>query len=348
MTLKIGLIGCGGITHAHVEGWKTIADRAEIVAVADVAESAARGRAAQIGHPVRVYADYGGLLADKEVDAVDISLPHHLHRDAIVAAAEAGKHLMSEKPLCLTLEEAADIARAARESSVIMMAAHNQLFFPAVLQARQMIAAGDLGEIYMIHSLDCGARRSSLDLNKANWDRPAGPPAATWRADVQKMGGGELIDTGYHPTYRLLFLAGQKPVEVAAMLGTYRRPMQREDTANVLVKFENGVTGKIFTSWAMRAPGARPTLFNVMGEAGQLWGEFDRLYYQPIGFQSPAAIEYAGWDYGRTFAAEIDHFCRAIEEGFEPLHSVAEATETLRVILAAYRSAEEKVIVRLA
>jgi len=347
MILKIGLIGCGGISRPHVEGWKTVADRAEIVAVADIAESAAQERAAQIGHPVRIYTAYEDLLADGEVEAVDISLPHHLHRDAIVAAAGAGKHLMTEKPLCLTLEEAADIARAVKESGVTMMAAHNQLFFPTVLQARQMIASGELGEIYMIHSLDCGARRRPLDLNKAKWGQPASRPATSWRSDPAKMGGGELIDTGYHPTYRLLFLADRGPTEVTAMLGTYRLPLQREDTANVLVKFEDGVTGMIFSSWAIRAPGARPTLFNVMGEAGQLWGEIDRLYYQPVGFQSPATVEFAGWDYGRSFAAEIDHFVRAIEGGFEPLHSVGEATETLRVILAAYRSVEEGVIVKL-
>ncbi len=347
MTLKIGLIGCGGISRAHVEGWKIVTDRAEIIALADISEEAAKERAAQIGHPVRTYTDYNDLLQDKEIDAVDILLPHHLHCDAIVAAAEAGKHLMSEKPLCLTLDETVDIAKAVEDSGITMMAAHNQLFFPTVLQAKQMITSGDLGEIYVIHSLDCGARRRPLSLDKSSWGQPIRRPPMTWRADPQKMGGGELIDTGYHPTYRLLFLAGQKPTEVTAMLGTHRLPLQREDTANVLVKFEKGMTGQIFSSWAMRAPGARPTLFNVMGEAGQLWGEIDKLYFQPVGFQSPATVEYPGWDYNRSFAAEIAHFVDAVEGEFEPLHSVAEATETLRVILAAYQSVEEGMIVKL-
>jgi len=347
MTLRIGLIGCGGITHAHVEGWKTIDGRAEIVALADISEQNAQRRATQIGHPVTIYTDYHHLLADKEIDAVDIALPHHLHRDAIVAAAEAGKHLMTEKPLCLTLDEAADIAQAVQKGAVTMMAAHNQIFFPSVLQAKQMITSGDLGDIYMIHSVDCGARRRPLSPDKSGWGQTTSASATSWRSDPEKMGGGELIDTGYHPAYRLLFLAGQRPTEVTAMLGTYRLPLQREDTANVLVRFEDGLTGSIFSSWAMRAPGARPTLFNVMGEAGQLWGEIDKLYYQPVGFHSPATVEYANWDYGRSFAAEIAHFVDAIEGGFEPLHSVAEATETLRVILAAYRSAEEGIIVRV-
>ena len=84
-----------------------------------------------------------------------------------------------------------------------------------------------------------------------------------------------------------------------------------------------------------------------MAEAGQLWGEMDKLYYQPVGFQQPAVVEFPGWDYGRTFAAEIAHFVDAIEGGFEPLHSVSEATETLRIILAAYQSVAEGTVVKL-
>lgn len=348
MTIGVGLIGCGGIVRPHIEGWKAVHDRAEIVAVADVSEAAMAQCAAQIGRDVKRYTDYGRLLADADVDAVDIALPHHLHRDAIVASAEAGKHLMTEKPLCLSMEEAEDIATAVKAAGIVMMAAHNQLFFPAVLQAKQMVMAGDLGEVYMIHSFDCSERRSPLALDKSSWGRPQAPTAEWgWRSDPAKMGGGEYIDTGYHPTYRLLFLAGQSPVQVAAMMGSYRLGLDEEDTANVMVKFADGTMGHIFTSWAMNAPGARPLLFSIMGEGGQIWGEADRLHYKPIGMQRPSVVRYSGWNYARTFAAEIEHFVDAIEKGYEPLHSVDEATETLRVILAAYESVESKAIVTI-
>lgn len=347
MTLKIGLIGCGGITHAHVEGWKTVADRAQIVAMADVSPDAMQARMAQLGATVKSYRDYHELLADPEVDAVDISLPHHLHREAIVAAAQAGKHLMTEKPLCLSLDEANDIAAAVKQAGITMMAAHNQLFFPAVQQAKQMIMKGDLGQIYMIHSFDCSARRRPLAADKGQWGQTGVAFADTWRSDPTKMGGGEYIDTGYHPTYRLLFLAGQTPVEVSAMMGTYRLPLKEEDTANVMLKFADGSMGHVFTSWAMPAPGSRPILFSVTGEAGQLWGEIDRLYYQPVGFQQPAVVEYPGWNYGKSFGAEIAHFVEAVTQGFEPLHSVTEATDTLRIIMAAYEATDSNRIVKL-
>jgi len=346
MTLKIGLIGCGGITVPHVEGWRKVAGRAEIVAVADVSEETAKVRVAQIGHQVRVYSDYRELLANKEIDAVDIALPHHLHRPAIVAAAEAGKHLMTEKPLCLNLDEAADISKAVKKSGITMMAGHNQLFFPPVLRAKQMVMMGDLGKVYAINTMDAGARRGSLNLNKATWGKEAAS-RPTWRSDPAKMGGGELIDTGYHPAYRLLFLAGQMPVTVSATLGRYRTPMDREDTASLIVKFADGAMGSVFTSWAIPAPGAGPTLFSIQAEAGQVWGEDSKLYYQPVGFQQPAVTSFEGWSYDRTFAAEIAHFVDAIEGGFTPLHSVDEATDTLRLIMAAYKSVDEGVIVKL-
>lgn len=347
MTLKIGIIGCGGITRSHAEGWKRASARAKVVALADVSEEAMLERQVQLGHDVKMYRDYHDLLASDKVDAVDICLPHHLHKEAIISAARAGKHLMTEKPLCLNLDEAAEIGAAVRESGITMMAAHNQLFFPAVQRAKQMILSGALGKIYMVHSFDCNARQVPLNADKTRWGETPAAFTDAWRVDPAKMGGGELIDTGYHPTYRLLFLAGKAPTEVTSMMGTYRLPLQEEDTAEVLVKFEDGMMGHIFTSWAVRAPGARPLLFSVMGEHGQLWGERDALYYQPVGFHSPAVTEYDSWSGGRTIASEIEHFVDAITNQYEPLHSVSEATETLRIILAAYESVDGNRTVQL-
>lgn len=324
----------------HIAGWKSVSQRAEVVAVADISQDAMVSAAAQLGHPVQMFTDYRELLAQPEIDAVDIALPHHLHRDAIVAAAQAGKHLMTEKPLCLNLDEAADIAQAVRKAGITMMAAHNQLFHPSVLKAKEMLMQGDLGKIYLIQSYDCSARRRPLSLNKATWGQAQPAFADTWRSDPSKMGGGEYIDTGYHPTYRLLFLAGKEPHEVSAVMGTYRQPLQEEDSASVQVKFDDGMMGHILTSWAFDAPGARPLLFSIAGEAGHLWGERQKLCYQPVGFQTPAVIEYPDWTGAHTFAAEIEHFVDAVINGYEPLHSVEEATATLRVIMAAYAATD--------
>ena len=124
MTIRVGLIGCGGIVTAHLRGWKAVEGRAQVVATADVDRARAEQRAAEVGG-AKVFTDYREMLTYADLDAVDISLPHHLLRDAIVAAAEAGKHIIAEKPLCLTWQEAEEIIRAVESNRVTMMCAHN-------------------------------------------------------------------------------------------------------------------------------------------------------------------------------------------------------------------------------
>ena len=125
MTIKIGLIGCGSIAEVHAEGYQQLGDAVHITAVSDVVEQNARSMAERLGSGARIFNDYHTLLIEADVDAVDICLPHHLHKYAIVAAASAGKHILCEKPLCLTLDEANTISEVIRTSGVTLMCAHN-------------------------------------------------------------------------------------------------------------------------------------------------------------------------------------------------------------------------------
>src|SRR5438105_1500348 len=240
MTLKIGLLGCGGQALGHAGGYLKIPAQAQVTAVGDVVEVAALAMAQHVGG-ARAYGDFRELIAEADVDAVDICLPHHLHRDAIVAAAGAGKHILCEKPLCLSLKQADEIARAVDKSGVTVMCAHNQLFDPAIRRARQMLDEGMLGRIYEIRTVD--TFRFPIE------------EGLFWRSKRETMGGGELIDTGYHPSYMLLYLAASEPVEVAAMLSKYViTSMEGEDSAQVLVRFADGSVGNIVTSWPYEPP----------------------------------------------------------------------------------------------
>ena len=178
--------------------------------------------AAQFGdREVATYPDLATMLAEADLDAVDICLPHHLHTDAILTAARAGKAILCEKPLCTTLDDAVAIRAALEESGAIFMAAHNQLFQPSLIEARRLLASGALG------------RTVRLPLHRGGAEPRLQPPAAcrrelgggespwAWRADPQRMGGGEVIDTGWHATYRLLALADDRPVEVTAMMDRF-------------------------------------------------------------------------------------------------------------------------------
>jgi predicted dehydrogenase len=147
-----------------------------------------------------------------EIDAVDICLPHHLHGPAIIDAAAAGKHIICEKPMCMSLKEADEIAAAVSKAGVTYMSAHNQLFMPVVQEAKRMIESGELGRIMWLRSQDCF---------RAGGDGPT-PFKGSWRANLKTQGGGELIDTGYHPSYRLLYLAGAPAAKIQGTMGTVR------------------------------------------------------------------------------------------------------------------------------
>ncbi|WP_210508511.1 Gfo/Idh/MocA family protein [Naasia sp. SYSU D00057] len=321
--IRVGLIGAGGIAGAHVKGYLENPDTVQLVAVADPVQEHAERRAQLTG--AATYTSYQDMLREAELDAVDICLPHHLHRDAIVAAARAGKHILCEKPLCLTDEEAAEVQAAVREAGVTLMCAHNQLFSPPVAKAVELIGEGLLGEVYEVRTTDSFFN----DFN---------PETMGWRASAKTSGGGELIDTGYHPTYLMLQLAGGEPVEVTAMLSTHRlKFMEGEDSAQVLVRFDNGVVGTLTTSWAYN-PSSNTERFSVVGEKGALFSDGRNLSYR-LRTGEQATLEFPEVD---EFAAEIAHFAGCVRTGAKPIHSEKEGIEVLGIILAAYESAENR------
>ncbi|HEY8587988.1 MAG TPA: Gfo/Idh/MocA family oxidoreductase [Naasia sp.] len=321
--LRVGLIGAGGIAGAHVKGYLANPGTTRLVAVADPVEANAQRRAEPAG--AATYSDYTEMLASADIDAVDICLPHHLHKDAIVAAARAGKHILCEKPLCLSVDEAREVQAAVHEAGVTLMCAHNQLFSPPVARALELISAGVLGRVFEVRTTDSFFN----DFN---------PETMGWRASAATSGGGELIDTGYHPTYLLLQLAGGEPLEVTAMLSTHRlKFMEGEDSAQLLVRFDNGVLGSLVTSWAY-APSGNTERFSVVGELGSLHSDGKDLTYS-LRTGEQGTLEFPRID---EFAAEIAHFADSVLGGTRPIHTEKEGIEVLGIILAAYRSAETR------
>jgi predicted dehydrogenase len=324
--VRIGLIGGGGIADAHIRGYRAFAETVLPAGVADAVPEVAQRRAAELG--VHAYTDYEQMIAQVELDAVDICLPHHLHADAIVIAAEAGLHVLCEKPICLTGAEAETVRAAVQQNGVTLMCAHNQLFLPTVAKAMELLAGGTLGRLYEVRVTDCF--RNDFD-----------PHTMGWRASALTSGGGELIDTGYHPTYLMLQLAGGAPVEVVAMLATHRLTFaEGEDSAQLLVRFDNGVVGQLTTSWAFDPPPATER-FSVIGEEGTLRGSDTSLTLTLNGRPSQA-FDFAPVD---TYVAEIGHFATSLIGRSRPLHTEREGVDVLHMLLAAYKSARTKAIV---
>lgn len=328
--VRLGLIGAGNVAALHIAGILQHQELLECVALCDVSEDNLAAARAKFGGAPRCYTSWQAMfdaLGD-ELDAVDITLPHHLHAPAIVAAAAAGKHILCEKPMCMTLAEADTIIAAVRRAGVIYMSAHNQLFTPAVQEAKRLLDAGLIGQVRYLRTQDCFIAR------------PDGI-RGTWRASRASQGGGVLIDSGYHPSYLLLYLAGTAVAEVHAVMSRFHVALEGEDTACVQVRFENGVLGEIVSSWAMRRPYGTHQL-HIVGEKGELFGSGTELYYLPSGFSEPAKLTLPAPNnlYAATFAAELAHFAECVLNGSRPLHALEEGRAVLELILKATESAD--------
>jgi predicted dehydrogenase len=324
-TIKVGLLGGGGIVDAHIRGYRAYADAIEVTAVADVADETARRRAAELG--AEAYTDFRQMIVEAELDAIDICLPHHLHAEAIVAAAQAGKDILCEKPLCLTVEEADLVQEVVRATGVTLMCAHNQLYLPAVTKAKQLLDDDLLGTVYEVRTTD-------------SFYNDFQPESMGWRASVVTSGGGELMDTGYHPTYLMLHFAGGSPIEATALLSRHRLSfMEGEDSAQMLVRFDNGVVGQLVTSWAYDPP-PDTERFSIVGEAGSLRSDGTSVTFTRRGSNSEI-YEFSAVD---TYAVEIGQFADCLHSGTRPLHTEKEGVEVLRLILAAYEGARTRTI----
>ena len=323
--IKVGLIGGGGIADAHIRGYRAYADVIKVTAVADVMDQTARRRAAELD--AVAYLDFRQMILEADLDAVDICLPHYLHAEAIIAAAESGKHILCEKPLCLTVQEADRVRLAIEAAGVTLMCAHNQLFLPPVAKAKELLDQGILGTVYEVHTTD-------------SFYNDFDPQNMGWRAAAATSGGGELIDTGYHPTYLMLHLAGGSPVEATALLSRHRlRFMEGEDSAQVLVRFDNGVVGHLVTSWAYDPPPGTEKL-SVVGERGSLLSDGRSLVVTLRGSGSQT-YDFEDVD---TYVSEIGHFADCLSSGTRPLHTEKEGIEVLGLILAAYEGARGRTI----
>lgn len=323
-TLKLAIIGTGGIAGVHVQGVLAHANKVECVALCDISDANLELRAEQLGNDPALYHDWNTLLAEQnDLDAVIIALPHQLHAPAILAAAGASKHILCEKPMCMTLDEADAILEAVERSGVTYMSAHNQLFTPVVREAKRLLDEGMIGQLRWLRTQDCFVA-DALSMR------------GTWRGSVTSQGGGELIDTGYHPSYLLLYLAGAPVAEVRSSMSRFHMDIEGEDTASVQVRFENGVLGELLTSWAMERPYGTHQI-HLLGDKGELFGSGRELFYRPTGFAEPAKCTLP--EVKSTFTEEIGHFADSLKDGTRPLHGAEEGRAVLELILRATASA---------
>ena len=198
--IRVAIVGCGRISDLHEMGYRGRED-ARIVAVCDTRRTHARAKARAWGVD-KVYTDYQKLLADPEIDLVELLVPHHLHAEMTVAACEAHKHVSVQKPMALTAAEADRMIEAARRAGVTLRVYENFVFYPPHVRAKQMIEAGEIGEPQMVRlHVNTGTQGAAWKVPLSAW---------MWRFDEQRCGGGPLVfDHGYHLFSLARYLMGE-------------------------------------------------------------------------------------------------------------------------------------------
>jgi len=245
MKLKIGIIGAGGISRAHAAAYGELPAQTEIIAVADVQPQRAQEAAAQWGAP-HAFTSHQELLALDELDAVSICTFTQAHYQPAVDALNAGKHVLVEKPMAATTDQAVAMARAARHSGKILMVDMKWRFMPEILAARQAIQNGQIGSVYYAEAI--------------GWQHRGIPGGSFIRQDM--AGGGALMDNGVYTLDALLYMLGHpKPLTVSGTAANIfgaspegnwdPTDFSVEDFGSAYIRLEGGITLFFGHAWAI-------------------------------------------------------------------------------------------------
>jgi predicted dehydrogenase len=286
--LRLGMVGGGpgafiGAVHRIAA---RLDDQYELVAAA-LSSNAERGRAAALDLHIasdRAYGSFAEMASAESrrpdrIDAVAIVTPNHLHYPAARAFLDAGIHVICDKPLTSTVEDALKLAEQVERSRLIFGLTHNYTGHPMVRQARQMITEGQLGRLRLVQ-VEYAQDWLSTPLEKT------GQKQALWRTDPAQSGpGGSLGDIGTHAHNLACFVSGMDCLEVAAELSTFVPGRRLDDNVQTLLRFPDGVRGMLWASQV--APGNQNNLrLRLYGEkAGIEWRQEDPnvLSFTPLG-----------------------------------------------------------------
>lgn len=338
--LRVGVIGCGSIAqHRHLPEYQ-INPHVELAAVCDINQERALEVAEKYG--VLSYTDYNELLKSGEVDAVSVCTPNYLHSPITIAALDAGLHVLCEKPMATSKEEAEAMIAAAEKSGKVLMIGHNQRFVPSHQKARQLIQSGEIGKIYSFRTAfgHGGPEGWSVDGKES------------WFFEKEKAFVGAMGDLGVHKTDLLRYVLGEEIVEVGSFVETNAKEFADvDDNAVCVLKTESGIIGTLAASWAYVSKEDNSTI--IYGEKAILRLEDDPINSLVIQYSNGEVVKYelgkiqSNDSGGQNNSHVIENFVSAVLLGQEPAVSGEEGMKSLEVILAALKSNDTKQIVKI-
>ena len=325
--LKLALVGCGNIARAHWRGIRYVATDINVTAVVDADAGRAEAMAERTG--AAAFTSLADALAEGDFDAVDLMLPHDLHEEYAAETFAAGKHLVLEKPIAPDLGAAGRIFEAAERAGTVFMVAEQAQYWPDVIRARELIDAGEIGEV--ITARACFYDPLNIDPNDP----------VPWRFRLHRAGGGISIDGGAHWIRPLRMLLGEIDAAIA-ITGRHIEAMEGESFAHALFRFQSGVTAT-FDALLHASPVAPTEDFRITGSTGEIVIEHGRegrlLLFNAT---HPEGTELMQGFPGKvdSYGEELKDFASAVLHGTELAAPPEKALGELRTALAMYRSTQ--------
>jgi predicted dehydrogenase len=312
--IRIGIIGCGGIAKSHVDAYTR--QGIKITSVCDVNKTAAC-EFADKAENAEVYTDYKELIDSKDVDAVSICTPPHVHEEPAVYALEHGVHVLLEKPQASTLEAASAITEATAKSDALLMMAFRHRYLPAVQKIQSMINDGAIGKPVFFQNIFCA---------------PAFNMKNRWFTKKSIAGGGCILDTSSHSVDLFRYLIGEV-IEQKAVMHRHFEGTDVEDAGIITVKAENGAIGSMTSSFVA---GDGIAFIDITGQDGRLF--YDYLTPSELRFKARGK----DWEIFKVepsngFAEETALFIDAIRNTTQSPSPALEGLRNLEVIQSIYK-----------
>jgi predicted dehydrogenase len=328
--LRFGVLGTGIIIRDFHLPLLLNNPRVELVAAGNLHETSLEKLAARF-HIPKTYTDFDQMSQDDEIDVVIVGLPNYLHAPVTTRMLRAGKHVLCEKPMAMTLEECRQMNEAADASKRKLMIAHMWRFDREVCWLRDVVRSGKLGTIFKIKTY-------------AVWTGD-GPPPGSWFVTPDYAGGGALADMGIHSIDMISFLLDDKikATKVFARTGTFFKPIELEDTATVTIEYDNNMTAVIEAGWYHNhadGPEGSAQVFGTQGHARTFPSELVCQIAGTWGKYTPNMPPRKQHCDLPMYEKQLNYFIDCVLNDVNPIPDGRRGLQAMAVLEAAYRSAK--------
>lgn len=336
--IKVAVFGCGAIAERrHIPEYADN-ENVELVAFADPIVERAEKMAETYGG--KAYSSYEELLANETVDAVSVCTPNYLHAPMAIAAANAGKHVLVEKPMAVSTEEGEQMIEAAKKNNVFLMVGHNQRLMPPHVKAKEILDSGRLGKVLNF-------RTSFGHPGPEAWSVDG---AESWFFRKEEAIMGAMGDLGVHKSDFIRYLLNDEVSEVAGFISTlHKEGTKVDDNATCLLRMKSGAIGTLVASWTQYRAGDNSTVLwceNGVMKIGTVDGD-EVIVELTNGTVETYKVGAMATNEKQVPSGVIDAFVESIVTNTPPSISGEEGLRSLQVILAAFESEKTGQIVKL-